>query len=304
MLVTPAGPGAIALPNGPDWQPQAIALYDDNTRPVALLKNGEVTVSYILFQRNGGDPTPKGCLEDVIGPLIQKFGSQIANRQDREIRDPAGQALASTSYLLNMNPDHGPKAERYDQRNTFAFAANAHTCAEIHLSSAHDTPDVQGALNGILATFNPDLNYHPLAADYFRLGNQFFKAAPSSAAPYYKASLELLPNTPAALNSRRIVTDQLVMSYGMAKDLAASRATAEKAIADDPSYPLNYYNLACSDAEQGDATAAKAHLQQAYDHRQNTLPGEHLPDPTKDDSLQKLKKDKPFWAFVESLPKS
>jgi hypothetical protein len=304
MLVTPSGPGAIALPIGPDWKPQSIALYDNNTRPVAQLKNGDVTVSYILFQRNGGDPTPKGCQDDVIGPLVKNPNFQIAQRQDRELRSPSGQILASTTYLLNMNPDHGPKAERYDQRNTFAFAANATTCAEIHLSSVHDTPDVQGALNGILATFNPDLAYQAVAADYFRLGNQFFKSAPASAAPYYKAALELLPNTPAALNSRRVVTDQLVMSLGMAKDIPASRAVAEKAIAADPEYPLNYYNLACADAEQGNATAAKTHLQQAFDRRNNTLPGEHLPDPAKDDSLLKLKKDKPFWTFVESLPKS
>jgi tetratricopeptide (TPR) repeat protein len=93
------------------------------------------------------------------------------------------------------------------------------------------------------------------------------------------------------------------MSLGISGDLKASRALAEQAITTDPDHPLNYYNLACADAEQGNATAAKSHLQQAFDHRANVLKGEHLPDPTKDDSIQKLKKDRPFWTFVESLPK-
>lgn len=31
---------------------------------------------------------------------------------------------------------------------------------------------------------------------------------------------------------------------------------------------------------------------------------ENLPDPTKDDSLLKLKDDKAFWSFVEDLKKS
>ena len=90
---------------------------------------------------------------------------------------------------------------------------------------------------------------------------------------------------------------------GMSGDLKDSRAVAEDAIAADPEYPVNYYNLACMDAEQGDAAGAKMHLQQAFDRRANVLKGESMPDPTKDDSILKLKKDKAFWAFVLTLPK-
>ena len=93
------------------------------------------------------------------------------------------------------------------------------------------------------------------------------------------------------------------MSLGMSGDIKDSRAVAGKAIATDPDYPLNYYNLACADAEQGDATSAKLHLQQAFDRRANVLKGESMPDPTKDDSILKLKKNEAFWAFVLTLPK-
>jgi hypothetical protein len=90
----------------------------------------------------------------------------------------------------------------------------------------------------------------------------------------------------------------------MAGDLKRSRAINEAAIGQDPSYPLYYYNLACADAESGDSTAARKHLQQAFDRRGNTLKGETLPDPTKDDSILKLKNDKDFWNFVQSLAQS
>ena len=50
-----------------------------------------------------------------------------------------------------------------------------------------------------------------------------------------------------------------------------------------------YYNLACAGAEAGDPKAAHTHLQQAFDRRTNALKGEPFPDPTEDDSSQKLR---------------
>ena len=95
------------------------------------------------------------------------------------------------------------------------------------------------------------------------------------------------------------------MSYGISGDIKRSRAVNEAAISSDPDYPLYYYDLACADAEEGKADAARVHLQQAFDRKANTLPGEHLPDPATDDSILKLKKNKEFWAFVQTLsPKS
>jgi tetratricopeptide (TPR) repeat protein len=90
----------------------------------------------------------------------------------------------------------------------------------------------------------------------------------------------------------------------MPGDLARSRALANRAIQADPDYPLNYYNLACADAEEGNAAQARIHLQEAFDRRKNTLPGESMPDPTQDDSIMKLKPDRAFWSFVENSRKN
>jgi tetratricopeptide (TPR) repeat protein len=91
------------------------------------------------------------------------------------------------------------------------------------------------------------------------------------------------------------------MAMGISGDVDGARKLFLEASKKDPDYPLYYYNLACADAEQGKAADAKLHLQQAFDRKSNTLPGEHLPDPTTDDSIQKLRQNKEFWAFVQTL---
>jgi len=119
----------------------------------------------------------------------------------------------------------------------------------------------------------------------------------------YAAALKLVDSTDDPLTWRRVTTDQLSMALGMSGDLTGSRAVNQEAITKDPTYPLYYFNLACADAESGDASNARIHLQQAFDRRANTIQGETFPDPAADDSIQKLKSNTDFWAFVEGLSK-
>ena len=99
----------------------------------------------------------------------------------------------------------------------------------------------------------------------------------------------------------RVVTDQAGMSYGMSGDIQKSRTVFEKAIVEDPDYPMYYYNLACADAEEKNLASARSHLQQAFARKANVIPGEAMPDPTKDDSFLPYRDNKDFWAFVEGL---
>ena len=186
----------------------------------------------------------------------------------------------------------------------FAFAGNKKVCAEVHVSTVAGKPDEDKHFQEALAEFHPELDYIPNSLDYFTLASTFYRESPMLAAPFYDASVKSLPaelKEPELITRRRIATDNIVMALGMSGNLKASRAYAERAIKLDPDYPLNYYNLACADAEEGKAAEAKLHLQQAFDRKANTIPGEHLPDPTEDDSILKLKKDKDFWAFVQTL---
>lgn len=302
MLVTWFGPGAISLPSGASWKPAMLTVYDNITRPVAQFTNDDsgLTASFILFENRSGNPSAEGCRKDAIDPILAHDAKIISKVEDGESVGNGGVKLATSSYRVDMSP----AAPGHFQHNLFAFAGNDKTCAELHLSTTRESADGDASLKAGLADFHFDLAYKPTAIDYFRLASILFQHSPGLSAPYYKSSLDAMPADDSMKTPRRVATDQLVMALGMSGDLKNSRAVAEMAIKSDPDYPINYYNLACADAEQGDAAQAKIHLQQAFERRANVLKGESMPDPTKDDSILKLKKDKGFWDWVQTLPKS
>jgi tetratricopeptide (TPR) repeat protein len=296
-LVMSSGPGGIEIPTSSDWQPEEASIYDNGTRPALLMRNetSGITASFILFPNQSGKPTAAGCRADAITPVIDGMSNLITERHDADVANSKGKQLATTSYLLKLG-NTGVK-----QHNLYGFFGDAATCAEVHLSLVGSKPNGEAHLQAALAAFNPDLAFQAEAIDYFRIGTLLFNRTPSAAIPYYKASLTHMPPGSERTTMHRVTTDQLVMALGMSGDLAASRALANKAIAADPDYPLNYYNLACADAEQGDAANARIHLQQAFERKANVIPGEAMPDPTQDNSILKLKSDASFWQFVMTL---
>jgi hypothetical protein len=60
----------------------------------------------------------------------------------------------------------------------------------------------------------------------------------------------------------------------------------------DSEYPLNYYNLACAYAEEGDKGKALTNLSLAFQHKEHVLKGEQMPDPRTDSSFQKYLRDR------------
>ncbi|MGA3093248.1 MAG: hypothetical protein ABSD75_32035 [Terriglobales bacterium] len=102
-------------------------------------------------------------------------------------------------------------------------------------------------------------------------------------------------------DQHRILVDQLVMAYGMSGDLKKARALLDGAIRQDPEYPLNYYNLACAFAEEGDKNQALANLSLAFQHKDNVLQGEKMPDPRTDSSFQKYVRDDDFIVLMKKL---
>lgn len=294
-LVLPVGPGRIVLPSDPDLSDKSIAVYDEGQRPVARFSDSRtgITFSYILFHNISGEPTGRVCRDDVLEGLTAKLGGSISNVKKSASLDPSGEFTMSMVESID--------GSKIQQQNVFGFFGDAKTCAEIHLSKVAYKLSDESLLNARLLAFQADLSYVPTLEDYFLMASVLFKSAPSTAAPYYQSALAAIPISPGTLRPRRIVTDQLAMSLGIGGKLKESRTVLENAIASDPDYPMNYYNLACADAENGDASNAKIHLQQAFDRKANILNGESFPDPTKDDSFLKLKTNKAFWAYAESL---
>jgi predicted Zn-dependent protease len=99
----------------------------------------------------------------------------------------------------------------------------------------------------------------------------------------------------------RILTDQLVMSYGITGEMKRAHALLEEAIEKDPEYPLNYYNRACAFAEEGDKAKALANLDLAFQRKANVLKGEQMPDPRVDSSFQKYVRDPDFVSLMKKL---
>lgn len=293
-------PGAILVPSRDAWALDFTNIYDDGTRPVLQLsdKTTGITASIMLFDNYYKKPDPEGCRKDATDGVVQHEGTAITDRRDFTGKSPDGLPLAFTSWVLHSNP------ASIRQRNLFAFASDAANCYEVHVSkmesrSASGKP-LEAELQRALQQFRISPAYQPDAMDYFVMASLLYKKTPLDAAPYYKEALKRMP-AGVDLTQHRILTDQLVMSLGMGGDLKSSRAVAQQAIESDPDYPLNYYNLACADAEEGNAAGARAHLEQAFARKQNTLKGERLPDPDQDDSFQKLKTDKDFRAYLQTL---
>jgi tetratricopeptide (TPR) repeat protein len=112
--------------------------------------------------------------------------------------------------------------------------------------------------------------------------------------PYEKAHNLEASGRKLSPDQHRVLIDQLAMAYGISGDLKKSRALLESAIRDDPNYPLNYYNLACAYAEEGDKGKALTNLSLAFQHKDNILKGEKMPNPRTDSSFQKYVRDEDF----------
>ena len=105
------------------------------------------------------------------------------------------------------------------------------------------------------------------------------------------------------LNSdqHRILLDQLVIAYGESGNLKKVHALLDAAIRQDPDYPLNYYNLACAFAGEGDKAKMLANLSLAFQHKDHIIKGEQMPDPRTDDSFQNYVHDVDFVKLMKQL---
>jgi hypothetical protein len=69
-----------------------------------------------------------------------------------------------------------------------------------------------------------------------------------------------------------------------AENCRRQKATFEYGLMQDPEYSMFFYNLACTYGEMDKMNEALTQLRQAYKCKVNSIPGESVPDPLKDDS--------------------
>jgi len=258
---------------------------------------GMTELGFLYLPASKSPLTAASCMQIQLNSELRELQDEASYRNlkgKRLTRSPSGLEVGVAEYEPTKKT---PRRFGYTAR---LFVAANDVCADISFDS--DNPIAPGIVDALVAAIKFDANRMPDFFDKFRYATVLFEHRQvAAAAPVYESALALVSTSDDATKWRRVVTDQASMSYGMAGNLNRSREINEAAIKQDPTYPLYYYNLACADAESGDASAARRHLQQAFDRRANTLKGETLPDPATDDSILKLKGDKDFWSFVQSL---
>jgi hypothetical protein len=240
--------------------------------------------------------TSAKCRDSVIDPE-KKSNPSLKIQSTLEITSSGNPPVSLVSYT---SQGRGGKAV-YMVRG---FVATSDICGDLAFYSDSPITAEDGELKRVFASYKLDEKYTPTSRGallYAEIlyGAQMYKAA----APVFERALTLLPESHEIdqTTMKRVLTDQAGMSYGMSGDIRKARSIFDKAIAEDPGYPLYYYNLACADAGEKNLVGAQKHLREAFDRKANLVRGEKMPDPTTDDSFLPYRDNKEFWTFLESL---
>lgn len=258
---------------------------------------GKTTFLGFLFEFNEIAPlTSAKCRDGVLGPEKKANPTlNVANTSERE--EPGGLSIALVTY---SEKGRGNKPT-YMARG---FVAAGEICGDLEFYSDSPISVDDPELKGVFASYQLDENYTPQYRDVMLFAEILYDHRMyAAAAPRFELALTKVRQHPEGdvTTMTRVLTDHAGMAYGISGDLKKSRSIFEKALVEDPDYPLYYYDLACADAEEKNLAAAREHLQKAFERKAHVLPGETMPDPTKDDSFTPYRDNKEFWAFVESL---
>ncbi len=183
---------------------------------------------------------------------------------------------------------------------TLALAQGSETEAFKNAEGLYNSgklPEAEKSFAGIVRD-HPD----NIAAQMY-LGQTLFREEKFAAAivPYEKVRALEKSGTKLTLTQHRILGDQLAMAYGISGRTADSKALLQESVRTDPSYPLNYYNLACVSADEGDKAGVLKNLSLAFQHKDQVLAGEQMPDPASDPSFKKYAQDADFKALLARL---
>lgn len=291
----PEHPGRMSLQQG-SWQVVEVSAKSNGNEWGERAIQGKQHLLAFLFAAPDKAPLTSASCRD--GVLASEHAETAI--QSRAAMHSASGTEISLAVLV------APTDARMSLR---AFAASEDLCGDIAFSAGDVKPGDENAYRETmklaketLSTLTFDPGAKPTFNDAFAYaGVEFQKEQYAGAAAAYRSALAKVDQSADPNKFRRVVTDQLAMSLGLAGDLKSSREVNEAAIKKDPNYPLYYYNLACADAEAGEARAAQQHLQEAYDRRANVIPGESFPDPTFDNSLQKLRGNAAFWSLAHRI---
>ncbi|MGH9787469.1 MAG: hypothetical protein ACRD4U_02045 [Candidatus Acidiferrales bacterium] len=243
-----------------------------------------------LLEAAGAPATPEECRRHQT----ERAESRDFSKEDIQMSEEPGRTLLE--YTI-------PVAGGFDlkQRNLFVCLPKDDVYIDLHFSKVRYLPGDKKLFRAILDTVRfADIG----SFEYMALGSRFFLQRQYTKAiqPYEKALALEKQERQLEQNFWRVLVDNLGIAYGITGKLAEAKAVFEYGISQEPDYPLFHYNLACAYAEMGDAENAQASLRAAFEHKDNMIPGEKMPDPRQDPSFQPLMQKNPdFRRFLDSL---
>ncbi|HPF41590.1 MAG TPA: tetratricopeptide repeat protein [Phycisphaerae bacterium] len=190
-----------------------------------------------------------------------------------------------------------------EQSNVRAYLADKKTWIDVHISkvnaSEKDLARIDKLLDSvkIVAPCPTDVKMDLVLGSRFYLKRNYVKAS-----WHYQRVLDAEKEKRTLdTKSWRVVVDNLGMAYGIRERLERARETFEYGIAEDPDYPMFYYNLACTYGEMNDLKNAIKYLKAAFERRAHLNPGERMPDPRADSSFKRFLKKSEFRETLKEI---
>jgi len=177
-----------------------------------------------------------------------------------------------------------------NQKNVFAFHVKGDTWIDYHLSKAFYKPADEKLFNDFIKSVKILQPFSPSSWDNFLFGSHYYRRGKyMKAIVYYEQALAQEKQNPRLEKDfGRVLIDCLGMAYGLTGNLEMSKKTLEYGISKDPTFPMYYYNLACTYAEMNNLEKAVQNLKTAARYKNNMIPGERPPDAFKDSSFKRF----------------
>jgi tetratricopeptide (TPR) repeat protein len=261
---------------------------------------------YMFAQNDNTGIAVSLTLEQVSPGSTNNCRSSLEKRtKDRslKIQDVHFSRSGDIDVVQFIIPDFG--GQRLNQKNIFACQRYDNSYIDLHLSKATYVTADDPLIASILDSMHIDSVQRSSTELMEQASRLYLRHDYSGAIEPYSQALELEKVNPKLEKPLwYVMIDNLGMSYGITGNLQKAQETFEYGVSKDPTYPLFYYNLACTFAEMGDAAKAGSYLKKAFEYKANTLPGEGMPDPRTDDSFKKLMKKKEFRELTEELARA
>ena len=257
---------------------------------IAQNETTNVVVSLTLEQVKPG-PSASSCRESL---------EKKTTDPSLKIQDARFSRSGDVDIMQYMVPEF--RGQQVNQKSIFACQFYDNTYIDLHVSKVNYVPADEPLFAKVLDSMHIDGVQRSSLELTEQASRLYLQHDYKGAIGPYSQALELEKVNPKLEKPFwYVLVDNLGMSYGITGDLQKARETFDYGVSKDPTYPLFYYNLACTYAEMNDAAKAGSYLKKAFEYKGNVLPGEIMPDPRTDDSFKKLMKNKEFRELAEAL---